>query len=95
MRLRLTHHIVIVESLAPRPNKVGCAHQRGGTGANFADLGDGLGKGGSVEEDLLVKSAECLANTPLGYLDELDSCTLDGESPWLQQLSQRTVIIRI
>ena len=81
MRLRLTHHIVVIVSFASRPNKVGRAHQRGGTSANLADLGDGLGEGGGVEEDLLVKSAHRLVNALIEYLEERDLFTLGGESP--------------
>ena len=57
MRLRLTDHIIIIESLAAITNKERSAQERGGRGADFFNWGDGGREGGCVYEDLLVESA--------------------------------------
>lgn len=61
LRLRLAHHVVIVERLAPVADEEGGAEQWGGGGADFFDGGDGFGEGGCVDEDLLVESGGVLA----------------------------------
>lgn len=56
MRLRLAHHVIIIERLATVTDEEGGTEEWGGGGADFFDGGDGWGEGGCVNEDLLVES---------------------------------------
>ena len=60
MRLRLAHHIIIVESFTSVADEVGSAEEGSGAGANFFDLWDGVWEGGCVDENLLIESVRGL-----------------------------------
>lgn len=54
--LVLALHVVIVVVTASRTDEEGGREQGCRAGAEFLDLGDGVGQGGSVVEDLLVET---------------------------------------
>ena len=54
--LVLAVHVVVIVGLAAGADEVTGAQQRGGGSTDFGDLGDVIGEGGSVDEDLLVES---------------------------------------
>ncbi len=56
MRLRLAHHVIVIERLAPRADEEGRAEQRRRAGADFGDGRDRGREGGRVQEDFLVES---------------------------------------
>jgi len=56
VRLRLAHHVIVIERLAPRADEEGRAEERRRAGADFGDGRDRGREGGRVEEDFLVES---------------------------------------
>lgn len=56
VRLGFAVHVVVIVRFAACANEEGGTEERSGGGADFCDLGEGVGKGGGVEEDLLVES---------------------------------------
>lgn len=56
MRLRLAHHVIVIERLAPRADEEGRAEQRRRAGADFGDGRDRGREGRRVQEDFLVES---------------------------------------
>lgn len=63
IRLGLTLHIVIVERLAPIPDKVRGAHQWRRCCPDLVDLGDVRGHRGGVHQDTLVEAVP-IPHTP-------------------------------
>lgn len=55
MRLGLALHVVIIVCTAPCSNEERRAEQRSGRGADFRNLGYGIGQGRGVDEDILVE----------------------------------------
>ena len=49
-------HVVVIVGLAAGADEVAGAQQRGGRSTDLGDLGDVVGEGSSVDEDLLVES---------------------------------------
>lgn len=55
VRLRLTHHVIVIVGFAPGSDEVGCAHQGCRTCPDFCHFGDVVGEGCSVQKDLLIE----------------------------------------
>ena len=60
-------HEVIVVGFAAGTDEEGGGEQGRGGGADFWDLGDAVGEGSGVDEDLLVEAGELLAANAVKY----------------------------
>ena len=78
VRLRLAHHVIVVERLASRADEEGGTEQGRGTGTDFGDFGNGVWQGGRVEEDFLVESGGQVSREFRMVLKRGE-----GGSPWL------------
>jgi len=61
VRLRLTHHVIVIVGFASCSYKVGCAQQGCRTRPNLCHLWDVVREGCGVQEDLLIESTDVLA----------------------------------
>lgn len=57
----LAHHVVVIVRLASGANEEGCGQKRSRGSTNLRDLGNVLGEGSCVDEDLLVESVDILS----------------------------------